>query len=96
LGLNEDADRERVARSVAERGLSVRETENLVRKTLTGTEVVSPKPPTLSVASEVLRTKSVHVRLQQKPSGRGKLIVEFSDGRSRDAIVEAIRKAVEG
>jgi ParB family transcriptional regulator, chromosome partitioning protein len=96
LGLNEDADRERVAQLVAERGLSVRETENLVRKTLTGAGAVSPKAPTLSVLSEVIRTKSVHVQLQQKASGKGKLIVAFSDGRSRDAIVEAIRKAVEG
>jgi hypothetical protein len=36
------------------------------------------------------------VQLRQKASGKGKLIVAFSDGRSKDAIVEAIRKAVEG
>jgi len=96
LGLNEDADRERVAQMVAERGLSVRETENLVRKSLAGVHAAGSSKPELSVVSEVLRTKSVRVQLRQKASGKGKLIVAFSDGRSKDAIVEAIRKAVEG
>jgi ParB family chromosome partitioning protein len=96
LGLNEDADRERVAQLVAERGLSVRETENLVRKALAGAgAAVSPKPPELTAVSEVLRTQSVHVQLQQKASGKGKLIVEFSDAKSRDTLVAAIKGAVE-
>jgi len=95
LGLNEEADRERLAQLVAERGLSVRETETLVRKALTGVGVaVAPNPPELPVVSEVLRTESVHVQLQQKASGKGKLVVEFSDVKSRDAIVAAIRGAV--
>jgi hypothetical protein len=80
---------------VASRGLSVRETENLVRQVLKGeggTRVV--KPPELSVLSEVLRTKVVHVQLHQKATGAGKLVVEFADARSRDAIVGAIRAAI--
>jgi hypothetical protein len=45
--------------------------------------------------SEVLRTEAVHVQLHQKASGRGKLIVEFTDSVSRDALVAAIKKAAE-
>jgi ParB-like chromosome segregation protein Spo0J len=97
LGLNEDGERERLAQLVAERGLSVRETEKLVAKARTGAGVAdSPKPPELTVVSEVLRTQSVHVQLQQKASGKGKLIVEFSDAKTRDAIVAAIKGAADG
>jgi ParB family chromosome partitioning protein len=62
LGLEDDAERVRVGTLVAERGLSVGETENLVRKALKGEGSVAPaKPPELSVVSEVLRTASVQV-----------------------------------
>jgi ParB family chromosome partitioning protein len=77
LGLEDDAERSRLANLVAERGLSVRETENLVRKAVKAEGgAVRPKPPVLSVVSEVLRTSSVHVSLQQQASGKGKLIVD--------------------
>lgn len=94
LGLEDDAARMRLGTLVAERGLSVRETENLVRKAQKG-EGAAPaaKAPELTVVSEVLRTKSVHVQLQQRASGAGKLIVEFGDGETRDAVIEAIRNA---
>jgi ParB family chromosome partitioning protein len=96
LGLEDDAQRVRLGRQVAERGLSVRETENLVRKALKG-EGGAPvvKAPELTVVSEVLRTKAVHVQLQQKASGKGKLIVEFGDSATRDAVIEAIKAVLE-
>jgi len=95
LGLDDDAERLRLAQLVAARGLSVRETENLVRQALKGESGASAaKPPVLSVLSEVLRTKAVHVQLHQKSTGAGKLVVEFADAQSRDAIVGAIRAAV--
>jgi ParB family chromosome partitioning protein len=95
LGLAKDADRERLAQLVAERGLSVRETEDLVRKTQKGEgSSVTVKRPELSILSEVLRTEAVHVQLHQKSTGSGKLIVEFADAQSRDAIVDAIKLAV--
>jgi ParB family chromosome partitioning protein len=95
LGLEDDGEQVRLGKLVAEKGLSVRETENLVRKALKGAGAAAPaKPPELSVVSEVLRTKSVHVQLHQKSAGSGKLIVEFADGRVRDAVVEAIKAAV--
>jgi ParB family transcriptional regulator, chromosome partitioning protein len=95
LGLEDDAERVRLGALVAERGYSVRETENLVRKALKGEGSGARKPPELSVVSEVLRTKSVRVELQQKSSGAGKLIVEFNDSAARDSVVEAIKRALE-
>jgi len=95
LGLEDDAERVRLGQLVAERGYSVRETENLVRKALKGEGRAVRKAPELSVVSEVLRTSSVRVELQQKSSGAGKLIVEFQDSAARDALVEALKKAVE-
>jgi ParB family transcriptional regulator, chromosome partitioning protein len=90
LGFEDDAERVRVGKLVAERGLSVRETENLVRKALKS-ESSDPKPQRLSVVGEVFRTKVVRVRMHQKADGSGKLIVEFANADSRDAVIEAIR-----
>jgi len=91
LGLA-DADRERVAKVVVARGMSVRETEKLVRKALEGEgEIRLKKPPELSVISEILRTESVHVQLHQKASGAARIVVDVSNADERDAIVEAIR-----
>ena len=94
LGLDDDGERVRLAGLVAERGLSVRETENLVRRALKGEGSAGPKkPPELVVVSEVLKTPFVHVSIQMKASGVGRLIVEFKDSVTRDEIVAAIRDA---
>ena len=94
LGLDEEAERVRLGRLVAERGLSVRETENLVRRALKGEGSAKPKAPELAVVSEVLRTATVHVQLQQRASGAGKLVVEFSDSEAKEKMIEAIKGAV--
>jgi len=96
LGLEDDTERVRLGQLVADCAYSVRETEKLVRKALKGEVVARAKAPELSVVSEVLRTKAVRVELRQKSSGTGKLIVEFADPKTRDAAIEAIKKAVEG
>ncbi len=95
LGLEDDAERVRLGELVAERGYSVRETENLVRKALKGEGSAVRKSPELSVVSEVLRTKSVRVELQQKTSGAARIVVDVTDAKARDAVVEALKKAVE-
>jgi ParB family transcriptional regulator, chromosome partitioning protein len=95
LGLEHDAERERLAALIDERGLSVRETENLVRKALKGEGGEPAKKPELSVISEVLKTKSVHVQLHQKASGAARIVIDVVDANSRDEIVEAIKFAVE-
>ena len=94
LGLEEDAERTSFARLIVERGLSVRQTEDLVRKGRRGEgEVAEKKAPELSVISEVLRTASVHVQLHQKSSGTSRLIVDIKDSKKRDSIIDAIKKA---
>jgi ParB family transcriptional regulator, chromosome partitioning protein len=97
LGLRDDGERERLAKCVAERGLSVRETEGLVRKSLkgNGSENASVKRAQLSLVSEVMRTSSVHVQLHQRPSGAGKIIVEFANPRARDEVLALIRSLQE-
>jgi ParB family chromosome partitioning protein len=93
LGLDETEDRIRTAKVVVARGLSVRDTEKLVRKTLQGEGELAPKrAPELSVVSEVLRTETVHVQLHQKASGAARIIVEVGNAEDRDLIIEGIRE----
>jgi ParB family chromosome partitioning protein len=94
LGLTDDAKRERLAQVVADRGLSVRETENLVRKSLEGDGGKAANRPELSVISEVLKTQTVRVQLHQKGSGAARIVIDVTDANARDAIVEAIKGAV--
>jgi len=94
LGLEDGDERVRVAKIVVARGLSVRETEKLVRKALAGEGESAPKrPPELSVVSEILRTRSVHVQLHQRASGAARIVVDVSSADERDAIIESIRAA---
>jgi ParB family transcriptional regulator, chromosome partitioning protein len=95
LGLEDDAARVRLGKLVAGRGLSVRETENLVRKALQGEGgAATAKPPELSLVSEVLRMQGVHVQLHQKSSGAARIVVDVTEGKMRDAVIEAIKAAV--
>jgi ParB family chromosome partitioning protein len=95
LGLEDEAERTRLAKVVVERGSSVRETENLVRRAQK--EPINkqqPKAPELSVVSEVLRTPQVRVELQQKARGGARIVVDVADAQARDSIIEALREAV--
>jgi ParB family chromosome partitioning protein len=95
LGLESDDGRVRLAQLVAERGLSVRETEDLVRKSSKEEGGSQPaKRHESSAITEVLTTKTVHVRLHQKSSGAARIVIDVADAKSRDAIVEAIKAAV--
>jgi ParB family chromosome partitioning protein len=97
LGLDDDAERMRLARLVGERGLSVREIENLVRKLLQGRgDTARAKPPELSVVSEVLRTRTAHVQLHQKATGAARIVIDVADAQSRDKVVGAIKSVFEG
>jgi ParB family chromosome partitioning protein len=91
LGLRDDAAQQRLGQLVAQRGLSVRETENLVRKTLEGTGTAARKAPESTVVSEVLRTKTWHAQLQQRTTGSGKIVIEFADSGARDQLLNLIR-----
>lgn len=95
LGLDSDAERVRLAHLAVQQRWSVRNTEAHVRRALKGLETApTPAPPLLSVVSEVLRTPQVQVLLHQKPAGSGKLILEFTNGATRDALIAAIKAAL--
>jgi ParB family transcriptional regulator, chromosome partitioning protein len=93
LGLEDDAERQRLAQLIAERGLSVRETEHVVRKAMKGEGGLStPKKPQESpVVREVLRTESVNVQLHQRATGGGKIIIEFANPHARDELLDLIK-----
>ena len=96
LGLEGDAERVRIGRVVAERGYSVRETENLVRQAWrTGAGGARGQTPEVSVVSEVLRTAAARVQLQQKASGAARIVVDVADGRARDEVIRALRGVLE-
>jgi ParB family transcriptional regulator, chromosome partitioning protein len=92
LGLEGETARERLAQVVVSRGLSVRETEQLVRKASErGTDAAPKKPLEPPVVSEVMRTGSIHVQLHQKKTGAGKIVVEFANPEARDELLELIK-----
>jgi ParB family chromosome partitioning protein len=90
------AQQNRVARQVVERGLSVRETENLVRK-------LSEKSPTrkggrggadpdIRQLQQKLSDKlGAKVRIQVGRKGRGKLVIEYTSLDQLDGILARIR-----
>jgi ParB family transcriptional regulator, chromosome partitioning protein len=94
LGLDGDGERERMAKLIGDRELSVRETESRVRKALNAEGGPTGKAPGVSAKSEVLKSKTVRVQLHQKSAGTGKLIVEFKDSAARDAIIDAIKAVI--
>jgi hypothetical protein len=46
------------------------------------------------VVSEVLRTSNARVQLQQRPSGAGRLVIDFADDATRDDLLRAIAVAL--
>ncbi len=94
LGLEGGAERERLAQLVAQRGLSVRETENLVRKAPKEPGNTRRKASELPVMSEVLRTRSVQVQLHERGNGAARIVVDVTDPNLKTAILEAIEAAV--
>jgi ParB family chromosome partitioning protein len=93
LGVDDDAAREQLAHIVTERELSVRQTEELVRKGRARAGEIQPPAPGRPVLSQVLKTRSVHVQLRQKANGASRVIVDVKDPDRRDLILEAIKKA---
>ena len=93
LGLEDEAARERLAQLVVSRGLSVRETEQLVRKASEGSTDAAPKKPAEPpVISEVMRADGMRIELHQRINGSGKIVIEFDDARTRDAALEQLKK----
>jgi ParB family chromosome partitioning protein len=92
LGLEDDVQRVRLAQLIATGQWSVRETEAHVRKVTQGrTGSSTAAPPVLTVISEVMRAPGMHVELHQRADGKGKIVIEFDDAQTRDAVLERLR-----
>ena len=91
LGLEDDVERVRLAQMIATRQWSVRETESQVRK---ATKVPGGRahaaPPLLEVISEVMRAPGMRIELHQRANGTGKIVIEFDDAPTRDALLERL------
>jgi ParB family chromosome partitioning protein len=91
LSLEDDAERVRLAQMIATRQWSVRETESQVRN---ATQVRKGRtlaaPPLLEVISEVMRAPGLRVELHQRANGTGKIVIEFDDAQTRDALLERL------
>jgi ParB family chromosome partitioning protein len=85
LGVEDDAERVRLAQLIATRHWSVRDTEAQVRKVQTPTGRPPAAPPLLAVISEVMSTRGMRVELHQRTNGTGKIVIEFDDAQTRDA-----------
>jgi ParB family chromosome partitioning protein len=86
LGIEDDAERVRLAQLVATRHWSVRETEAHVRKeTQERTGRSRAAPPVLAVISEVMNAPGMRVELHQRADGTGKIVIQFDDAQARDA-----------
>src|SRR5580704_9519879 len=91
LSLEDDAERVRLAQMIATRHWSVRETESHVRKATQARGGRAPAaPPLLEVISEVMRTPGMRVELHQRANGTGKIVIEFDDAQTRDALLERL------
>ncbi|RMF18210.1 MAG: ParB/RepB/Spo0J family partition protein [Gammaproteobacteria bacterium] len=92
LGL---AGREQVeaARQVVARGLSVRQTEALVRKLQQATPDKAPSKPdpdVLRLQNRLADTLGAKVRIDHGPKGKGKLVIEYSSLDELDGILAHI------
>ena len=97
LSLEDDAERVRLAQMIATRQWSVRETESQVRNATQvrkATQVSGGRapaaPPLLEVISEVMRARGMRVELHQRANGAGKIVIEFDDAPTRDALLERL------
>jgi len=94
LALDDAAQQERIARLVVDRELSVRDTESLVRKAQ-ARPAEGPGARPRPVLSDIVKTRAIHVQLRQKSSGAARIVIDVTDASIRDAVIEAVKSAVE-
>jgi ParB family chromosome partitioning protein len=91
----EGAQQSRAGRQVVERGLSVRETENLVRRLLSApggkSRARSVDPDTKALIEKLSGKLGTRVRLSHGRRGKGKLIIEYGSLDELDGILARIR-----
>jgi ParB family chromosome partitioning protein len=91
----EGAQQSKAARSVVERGLSVRETESLVRRLLEGPPARSRArandPDIRALVTRLSEKLGAKVRIQHGRKGKGKIVIEYGDLDELDGILAHIR-----
>lgn len=96
LGLNDDGAMKRAAKEVAAKKLSVRQTEQLVRKAKESkgeakkAADATPSPQVRSIEEKLQRALGTKVRLTDKGGGKGKIEVDFFSYEELDRILAAI------
>lgn len=95
LRLKKEKDQFNVVTTIMNRGLSVRQTEDLVRKILTGETAVKPKPPPLTPHDKALLARfesklGTKVQLSRAEGETGKLTIHFYSQEELQAIFDTI------
>lgn len=87
------------ARQVLLRGLSVRETETLVRRLQSSPSLLTPRPTIDPDVRRLQEMLSLHlgarVLLQHQPSGKGRVVIHYNTLDELDGILSQVRKGGE-
>ena len=86
-------DQVEIAKLVVNRGLSVRETELLVKKTLTAESAVKAKPKTIDpdirrLENRISEKLGAGVKIKPGKKGSGQLVISFHSTAELDGILE--------
>ena len=85
-------DQVRAARQVYQRGLSVRQTEALVRSLATDKPAVSPTDPNISrLETDLSKQLGAQVKIRHQQSGRGRLEIHYTTLDELDGVLKKIR-----
>jgi len=91
LGLEDGAAREKCAELVIAGGWSVRETEKWIRRASLAKGSSKDKPPELFVVTNVLQSERLNMQLHSRQGGAGRLVIDFGDQATGEAIIAAVR-----
>ncbi|HXZ46196.1 MAG TPA: chromosome partitioning protein, partial [Pseudolabrys sp.] len=92
----EGKDQSQAAHQVVDKGLSVRETENLVRRLLTkpvGHKAQGARmdPDTRALAQQISEKLGARVRIRYNAKGKGRLVIEYNTLDELDGILAHLR-----
>ena len=84
-----------IAKLVAQRQLSVRDTERLIKQVLENTNVeipaFKPSPDVVRLEQRLADTLGAKVAIRYNRSGKGKLVIEYNSLDELDGILEHIQ-----
>lgn len=98
LAISDPVQQLDVARQVARKGMSVRETERLVKRMLDGKRQSKKAPPKTSANADIRRLEievseklGARVRVEHTERGSGKLVIAYNDLDELDGILKHIK-----